>query len=1242
MKLINSLLPAAFGCVGALVALLPGLSIAATPLKWSSHAGYRSMQVAPPSPKREGFTRLSPESTGVRFTNHLSASAWITNVMLLNGSGVAAGDVDGDGWCDLFFCRLEGRNALYRNLGGERFELVPDAIEGEPADLMASGCAFADIDGDGDLDLIVNSLGQGTFVFMNDGRGHFTKAQELNRGRGGTSLALADIDGDGDLDLYVANYRTWTFRDRPSSRVTVGNSGGHPGVTHFEGRPVSDPDLVGRFQMTPDGGLEENGDEDLLALNDGKGHFTPVSFTDGRFLDEAGVALKTPPYDWGMSVMMRDLNGDGAPDIYVCNDFASPDRIWINDGKGNFRAMPTLAIRSSSRFSMGMDVGDLNRDGFDDLFVVDMLSPHHGKRHVQIGNLKGEPHLPGDFLNRRQYSRNTLLLNRGDGTYAEIGNMARVSATEWTWGVVLLDVDLDGYEDILGTTGNEIDSMNIDVTNEQQAKRSHGKMTPREVLELRTLYSRLEAPKIALRNRGDLTFENAGARWGFDSIGVAHGICLADLDNDGDLDVVVNSLNGPAEIYRNECAAPRVQVRLMGRPGNTQGIGARLKVSGGPMAQTQEVIAGGRYLSGDQPIRAFAANTNQRPMTVEVIWRDGTRGEVSGIPPNQIVEISQQAATPSSRSTNVAAAPPLFENMSALLRHTHHKEAFDDFERQPLLPYRLSQLGPGVCWHDVDGDGWEDLLIGGGKGGAIAVFKNQAGKAFELRREMPFGRKLGRDQTTILASGTTIFAGSSNYEDGSTNGGGMRLYSTDQKVTGETLPGLAFSVGPMAMADIDQDGDLDLFIGGRVIPGRYPEAAPSHFYRNDGGRFFFRRSFESLGLVTAALFTDLDGDGRPELVVACEWGSLRVFKLTYFDAREITSELGLDEITGRWSGLAAGDFDNDGRMDLVVSNWGLNGSPQAFAKDGLRIVSGDFSRNGNCDLLEAYQDRETSAVVPSRLYSVVENALPFLKEKVPTFEAYARMSVSNLLGDRVSSARWRHARRLESMVFLNRGGRFEARALPAEAQWAPGYGVSVADFDGDGNEDLFLAQNLFALPADQWRMDAGRGLLLRGDGHGGFDAMPGQLSGVQIYGEQRGCAAADFDQDGRVDLVVGQNAGPTQLLRNRGARPGVRVRLRGSDRNTDAVGAQLRMRYGDRQGPMRESHMGSGHWSQDGSVMVFADKNAPTELEVHWPPRGEVVKYPMKPSYHDITVRVDGTIVENERPAPTDAPAASH
>ncbi|HKI70835.1 MAG TPA: VCBS repeat-containing protein, partial [Verrucomicrobiae bacterium] len=429
-----------------------------------SGSGFRSAPLQVPSAGKPGFVQLPPATTGIFFTNHLAVERYVTNQIYLNGSGVAAGDVDGDGLVDLYFCRLDGPNALYRNLGNWKFVDITDKAGVGCADLDATGAAFADVDGDGDLDLIVNSVGGGTHLFLNDGQGHFTELRPpLNPGKAGMSLALADIDGDGDLDLYIANYRADTIRDHPQTHLHGDTVNGKPVILSVNGRSVTEPDLIGRFTLSENGKIEEHGEADVLLRNEGGGKFTPVSFTDGTFLDEEGKPLKEPPYDWGLSVMFRDINDDGAPDIYLCNDFASEDRIWINDGKGRFRAINRLALRQTSMFSMGIDFADLNRDGRDEFIVLDMLSRSHAKRQLQVRDLPLTSSGIGAMDDRPQYSHNTLFLNRGDGTYAEVAHFCGVQASEWSWTPVFLDVDLDGYEDLLITTGHELEMMNADV-----------------------------------------------------------------------------------------------------------------------------------------------------------------------------------------------------------------------------------------------------------------------------------------------------------------------------------------------------------------------------------------------------------------------------------------------------------------------------------------------------------------------------------------------------------------------------------------------------------------------------------------------------------------------------------------------------------------------------------------------------------------------------------------------------------
>lgn len=1202
----------------AIILNLNGLLYEAFGLDWHAVTGGRCVGLEIPKTGKSGFSLVSPALSGLAFTNYVSEDRHLTNQILLNGSGLAAGDMDGDGLCDLFFSGLSGGSKLFRNLGNWKFQDVTATAGITATNLDCTGAAFADIDGDGDLDLIVNSIGGGTHVYLNNGKGHFTQMPGnlgLNAGRGGMSLALADVDGDGDLDLYVANYRVVTIRDQPNTRFTFSMVEGKPVVTKIDGKPVTDPDLANRFNYTismdRDGGTfihEENGEADALFLNDGAGRFTPVSFTNGAFLDEKGLPLVKPPFDWGLSVMFRDLNGDGAPDIYVCNDFKSVDRIWINDGKGHFRAIAPLAVRQTSLSSMGVDFADINRDGHEDFFVVDMLSRDPIRRFTQRFEFKSEASLIGQIDDRPQSSRNTLLLNRGDNTYAEIAQLSGLEASEWSWAPVFLDVDLDGYEDLLISNGFQRDNMNADVLMRLEAMKREQKLPPLEQLRLRKIFPKLETANFAFRNLGNLKFSDVSAEWGFNAKAISQGMALVDLDNDGDLDVVINNMNGAASVYRNDTIAPRVAVRLKGLSPNTQGIGAKIKVLGGPVPQSQEIICGGRYLSADDPMRVFAAGASE--MSIEVNWRSGKRSLLQGVEANFLYEVDESKAELSPAAPPATVRNPLFQDVSQLISHSHHEDPFDDFALQPLLPHRLSQLGPGLAWFDVDGDGWEDLIIGSGRGGQLAAFRNGGKGGFTRIEGAPFSQPVTRDQTTVLgwrnANGQAVLlAGSANYEDGLTNGSVARQYDLAGKVVLDSLPGQESSTGPLAMTDLDGLGHSVLFVGGRVIPGRFPEAASSLMFRESAGKWALdednTKRLAKVGLVSGAVFSDIDGDGDPDLILACSWGPVRIFQNDQGKFIEASEAFGLSQYLGWWNGIATGDFDGDGRLDIVASNWGQNTKYESFRQEALRLYYGDFDEDGTVDILEAYFDPQAKRTLPLVPFHVFGAAVPTVRERLGSYEKYAKSTVQEILGLQMTSAKEVRANWLETTVLLNRGNHFEAKILPVEAQMTPAFGICVGDLDGDGLEDIFLSQNFFATSSETSRSDAGRGLWLRGDGKAGFQAVPGQESGLRIYGEQRGAALCDYDADGRVDLAVSQNGAETKLYRNVGAHPGLRIRLLGPPGNPNGVGAMLRVGSGDQWGPAREIHAGSGYWSQDSSVQVMAAPASLSKIFIRWP-----------------------------------------
>lgn len=574
--------------------------------------------------------------------------------------------------------------------------------------------------------------------------------------------------------------------------------------------------------------------------------------------------------------------------------------------------------------------------------------------------------------------------------------------------------------------------------------------------------------------------------------------------------------------------------------------------------------------------------------------------------------------------------PFLFEDVSARLAHKHLENEFDDFATQLLLPNRLSRFGPGLAWCDMNGDGRDDLLVGSGTGGFLTTLLSLPTGDFRPVKTKDFAAPA--DFTGIVvwhsANGAIhLFAGIANFEDQDVDRESVRSWemaATEGK-RDAAAPGGVSSTGPIAFADIDGDGDLDLFVGGRVIAGRYPAPASSRILKREADHFVADETntaaLNEVGLVSGAVFSDLNGDGFPDLVLALEWGPVKVFmndgkgRLT-----DETEKMGLAEYSGWWNGVTTGDLDGDGRMDIVATNWGLNSKYQTSRAHPLLIYYGEFESPGRLDIVEAHFDQDMGKIVPERGFTASAMAMPFLKQRVQTHKQFAQASVEELYGDKLNAAKKVSAKTLEHMVFFNRGAHFEAKRLPVEAQFAPGFGVSVADFDGDGAEDIAMTQNFFAAQIETPRCDAGRSLLLRGNGKGELRPVPGQESGILVYGDARGLAVGDFDADGRPDLAIGQNGAATKLFHNIGGNRCLRVVLHGPEHNPPAFGAQLRLQFGKRFGPMREVHGGSGFWSQDSAtVLLGMGPEKPTGVWVRWP-GGKVTTKAVRENFETATI----------------------
>lgn len=1162
----------------ALLCLASASLLAAAPLQWSPQPAGSNAPVQPFGTGAPGFTLLSNEASGIRFTNFVSEADATRNHNYLNGGGVSLGDVDADGLCDIFFCNISGRTALFKNLGDWKFTDVSQAAGLALDRSFSHGATFADVDGDRDLDLIVTFTGPGARLFLNDGKGKFTDANAtaLAARAGSTSIALADVDADGDLDLYISNYGENTIRSGATVTTTFQN-----------GQEVVMGRLRNRLKIIQ-GKLVEYGEPDAFYLNDGRGGFTKVDRLGGSFLDEHGSPLKAEQWDMGLSVMFRDINQDGHPDIYVCNDFQDPDRIWINNGQGKFQAIARGALRTTSHFSMGVDFADIDHDGHDDFFTLDMLSRFHSLRMTQMHPKTPTPDFTGEpTFDRPQYRRNMLHRNRGDGTYEEIGQYAGVDAADWAWCPVFLDVDLDGFEDLLVANGHLYDTQDLDaMQRNEELKARTGRRGSLSLHEFPTLLT----PNNAFRNAGNYRFEEVGAKWGFNSPQVSHTIALGDLDNDGDSDLVVSSLNSPPLLYRNNSSAPRVGVRLRGLSGNTYGIGARITLEGGAVAvQSQEIMAGGRFIGSDEPFRSFAAGEGKQ-MSLRVRWRSGLESVLTNITANRTYIVDEASARKPAPSLQPPKPKPLFADASTNLNHRHRELPLNDFEREPLLPHQLSVLGPGVAWGNLNNDGDDDLLVSGGDQQPPIIFQSENGRF--IRQQLP---AVGAEQLASLIlqrqdKGLTAISGSGLGKTNFPSLAEVRLN------TAQPLANITGPAGSLAAADVNGDGALDLFVGGRALPGAYPQGSPNRLFLGKGDSFEpdpkHNEALAAAGLANGATFTDVNNDGWPDLALACEWGPLRIFLNEKGLLVERTEQFGLSGFTGLWNGVTTADFDGDGALDLAASNWGENTAPRPEKNRPLTLYVGDFDQSGSPDLLLAYLPADENREMPWHQRSVLETGLPLLTEKFPAHKAYSKATVADIIGSAKHTKR--SVTHFSSMILLNRGNRYEARTLPPAAQFSPAFGLVAGDFDGDGNEDLFFAQNFSGVRPEAFKMDAGRGLLLVGNGDGDFEPMNAAESGIAIHGDQRGAAASDYDQDGRLDLVVAQNNDSLVLLHNQSAPAGVRV--------TAPVGAAVRPVYRNgKKGPLKLITSGTGYFSQNSQTLIFGNAAQISSIEVRWP-----------------------------------------